>query len=106
MTPEISVVVPMRNEAPNVEQLYQELTSTLEAFGRPYEVLVIDDGSTDQTFALLAALQKKDPRLRVIRFAGTSGRRRRLRPASSTRAAATSSRRTATCRTIPGTFRR
>jgi glycosyltransferase involved in cell wall biosynthesis len=68
MTPEISVVVPMRNEAPNVEQLYQELTSTLEAFGRPYEVLVIDDGSTDQTFALLAALQKKDPRLRVIRF--------------------------------------
>jgi glycosyltransferase involved in cell wall biosynthesis len=58
----------MRNEAPNVEQLYQELTTSLEAFGRPYEVLAIDDGSTDQTFPLLAALQKKDCRLRVIRF--------------------------------------
>lgn len=68
MTPEISVVVPMRNEAPNVEQLYRELTTTLEGFGRSYEVLAIDDGSTDQTFALLAALQKKDARLRVIRF--------------------------------------
>ncbi|HEY0875255.1 MAG TPA: glycosyltransferase family 2 protein [Vicinamibacterales bacterium] len=68
MTPEISVVVPMRNEAPNIGQLYQELTTTLEAFGRPYEVLAIDDGSTDETFPLLAALQKKDCRLRVIRF--------------------------------------
>jgi glycosyltransferase involved in cell wall biosynthesis len=68
MTPEISVVVPMRNEAPNVEQLYRELTTTLEGFGRPYEVLAIDDGSTDQTFPLLARLQKTDCRLRVIRF--------------------------------------
>jgi glycosyltransferase involved in cell wall biosynthesis len=68
MTPEISVVVPMRNEAPNVEQLYHELTTTLEGFGRAYEVLAVDDGSTDKTFPLLAELQKKDSRLRVIRF--------------------------------------
>ena len=38
------------------------------AFGRPYEILAIDDGSTDDTFAQLAALQSQDPRLRVIRF--------------------------------------
>ena len=68
MRPEISVVVPMRNEAPNVEQLYGELTTTLDAFGRPFEVLAIDDGSTDDTFARLAALQARDGRLRVIRF--------------------------------------
>lgn len=66
--PEISVVVPMRNESPNVRKLYQELTSTLEAFGRPYEILAIDDGSTDDTFQLLAGLQASDPRLRVVRF--------------------------------------
>ena len=36
MTPEISVVVPMRNESPNVAKLYEELTTTLEAFKRPY----------------------------------------------------------------------
>jgi glycosyltransferase involved in cell wall biosynthesis len=68
MTPEISVVVPMRNEAPNVEQLCSELTAALEAFGRPYEIIAIDDGSTDATFELLARLQARDSRLRVIRF--------------------------------------
>ena len=68
MLPEISVVVPMRNESPNVAELYRELTDTLVAFGRPYEILAIDDGSTDDTFAQLAALQAADPRLRVIRF--------------------------------------
>jgi glycosyltransferase involved in cell wall biosynthesis len=68
MRPEISVVVPMRNESRNVEPLYRELTTTLEAFGRPYEILAIDDGSIDDTFRLLAGLQAADPRLRVIRF--------------------------------------
>ena len=68
MTPEISVVIPMRNESASVAELYQELTSVLEGFARPYEIIAIDDGSTDDTFARLAALQSLDPRLRVIRF--------------------------------------
>jgi glycosyltransferase involved in cell wall biosynthesis len=58
----------MRNEAPNVDKLYQELTAALDAFGRTYEIIVIDDGSTDETFALLAARQAEDDRLRVIQF--------------------------------------
>jgi glycosyltransferase involved in cell wall biosynthesis len=65
---DISVVVPMRNEAPNVDQLYRELTSTLEALGRPFEIIAIDDGSTDETFQLLADRQARDHRLRIIRF--------------------------------------
>jgi glycosyltransferase involved in cell wall biosynthesis len=68
MGPEISVVVPMRNESPNVAELHAELTTVLDGFGRPYEILAIDDGSTDDTFAKLAALQRRNPRLRVIRF--------------------------------------
>ena len=68
MTPDITVVVPMRNESPNVAELYRELTATLTAFGRPYEIIAIDDGSTDDTFELLAKLQAEDARLRVIRF--------------------------------------
>jgi len=68
MTPEISVVVPMRNESPNIAELYRELTGVLTAFGRPYEILAIDDGSTDDTFAQLAMLQSQDSRLRVIQF--------------------------------------
>jgi len=58
----------MRNESPNVAELYRELTSTLTSFGRPYEIIVIDDGSTDDTFDLLRALHAWDSKLRVIRF--------------------------------------
>jgi glycosyltransferase involved in cell wall biosynthesis len=68
MAPEISVVVPMRNESPNVEQLYRDVTASLSACGRSYELVAIDDGSRDDTFARLAALQERDPRVRVIRF--------------------------------------
>src|SRR5215203_5534091 len=68
MSPEISVVIPVRNEALNVPALYDELTTTLEGFGHRYEIILIDDGSTDQTFELLADLQARDPRLRIIRF--------------------------------------
>jgi glycosyltransferase involved in cell wall biosynthesis len=68
MLPEISVVVPMRNESLNVAGVYEELTTVLAAFGRPYEILVIDDGSTDDTFAKLADLQRRDGHVRVIRF--------------------------------------
>jgi glycosyltransferase involved in cell wall biosynthesis len=65
---DISVVVPMKNEAPNVDELFRELTAALEACGRPYEIVAVDDGSTDETFARLAQLQAADFRLRVIRF--------------------------------------
>jgi glycosyltransferase involved in cell wall biosynthesis len=68
MTPEISVVIPIHNESPNIRPLYDELMETLGASGRRFEVIVIDDGSTDDSFAQLAALQAADPRLRVIRF--------------------------------------
>ncbi len=68
MTPELSVVVPIRNEAPALEELCRELTQTLTAWGRSYELLIVDDGSTDESFEILTKLQAADPRLRVIRF--------------------------------------
>lgn len=68
MTPELSIVVPVLNESPNIKQLYDELTTTLVGGGRSYEIIVIDDGSTDDTFAQLSALQSRDPHLRVIQF--------------------------------------
>jgi len=66
--PELSIVIPVRNESPNIETLYGELTDTLSSFGRPYEIIVIEDGSSDDTFDVLAKLQSRDPRLRIIRF--------------------------------------
>jgi len=65
---DLSVVIPIRNEAESLDALYREMTEALEHWGRPYEVLVIDDGSTDQSFAILARLQAADPRWRIIRF--------------------------------------
>lgn len=63
----------MRNESPNVEGFYREVTSSLTQFGRSYEIVAIDDGSRDDTFELLARIQAKDPRVRVIRFRRTFG---------------------------------
>ena len=68
MTPELSIVIPVRNESPNIKPLYDELTTTLVRGGRSYEIIIIDDGSTDDTFDQLAELQSRDPHLRIIRF--------------------------------------
>jgi glycosyltransferase involved in cell wall biosynthesis len=68
LSPELSIVIPVRNEAPSLAELYRELTSTLADCGRSYEILIVDDGSTDESFAMLSRLQALDPRLRVIRF--------------------------------------
>jgi glycosyltransferase involved in cell wall biosynthesis len=68
MAPELSIVIPVHNESPNIKELYEELTQTLGQYGRSYELLMVDDGSTDDTFEKLAALQARDSRMRVIRF--------------------------------------
>ncbi len=68
MNPDLSVVIPIRNEAPALVELHRELTETLGACGRSYEIIIIDDGSTDDGFEILARLQAADPRLRVIRL--------------------------------------
>ena len=65
---DLSIVIPVRNEAPSLQQLHEELTTTLTSWGRPYEIIIVDDGSTDDSFAVLTRLQAVDPRLRVIRF--------------------------------------
>ena len=65
---DLSVVIPVYNEAENLEALCREFTETLGAWGRSFEVILIDDGSTDGSFEILRRLQTGDPRLRVIQF--------------------------------------
>lgn len=73
MSPDISVVIPLRDEALNVAALHEELTGVLAALGRDYEIILVDDGSEDDTFARLAAIQARDPRVRVIQFTRNFG---------------------------------
>src|SRR5712691_4710736 len=68
MNPDLTVIVPIHNEAPSLNELHQELTETLGLWGRPYEIIIVDDGSTDEGFKILVRLQADDPRLRVIRL--------------------------------------
>ncbi|NOZ27397.1 MAG: glycosyltransferase family 2 protein [Chloroflexi bacterium] len=67
-SPEISVVIPLYNEAENIPELYRQLTKALESMGRPYEIIIADDGSTDGSFQALAEIHERDPRVKVIRF--------------------------------------
>ena len=65
--PEISVVVPLLNEQDNIGPLYQQITEVMSGiFG--YEIIFIDDGSSDNSMEVLAGLQKNDTRVRIICF--------------------------------------
>jgi glycosyltransferase involved in cell wall biosynthesis len=64
----LSVVIPVLNEAQNLDALHRELTTALESTRQSYELIVVDDGSTDASFEVLRRLHELDPRLRVIRF--------------------------------------
>jgi glycosyltransferase involved in cell wall biosynthesis len=66
--PYVSVVIPVLDEAENVRELHRELTASLESFGKPYEILMVDDGSTDATLARLLEIEAADPRVRVLRL--------------------------------------
>jgi len=68
-----SVVVPAHNEAENLPQLAADLRETMQSLGRSYEIIVIDDGSTDDTASVLRELQELDCRLRYVRLDGNYG---------------------------------
>lgn len=65
---DLSIIIPLYNEAENVQPLYDELSAVLKEIGQPYEVIVIDDGSRDNSFARLTEIHQRDPRWRIIRF--------------------------------------
>jgi glycosyltransferase involved in cell wall biosynthesis len=73
VTPEISVVVPLRDEEHNVKLLHEEFTAAIERLGVPYELILIDDGSVDGTFARLGEAYAIDPHVRIIQFTRNFG---------------------------------
>jgi glycosyltransferase involved in cell wall biosynthesis len=63
-----SVVVPLYNEEESVDRLHQEIHEAATALALEYEIVYVDDGSSDGTFERLRAIRARDPRVRVVRF--------------------------------------
>jgi glycosyltransferase involved in cell wall biosynthesis len=64
----LSVVIPIKDERDNLAPLHERLCQALDPLGLAYEVIVVDDGSTDGSFPLLEQLARSDPRLKVVRL--------------------------------------
>ena len=65
---EYSVVLPVYNEQDNVIPLYRELTPVMLGLQKPYEIIFVDDGSTDRTFEALQYVAKMDKRVKIVKF--------------------------------------
>lgn len=69
----ISIVIPAYNEAENIGELYDELIGVLDKMGHEYEVIFVDDGSTDGSFGVLSDMCKRSKHLKTIRLRRNSG---------------------------------
>lgn len=72
--PEISVLVPVLNEAGTVAELAAQVAEVIEGLGRSFEIVFVDDGSTDRTAAHLRAAHERDPRVKLVRLRRNFGK--------------------------------
>ena len=72
-TPDLSLVIPVYNERDNLSILHREITGALRAFENTYEILFVDDGSSDGSDSVLRQLRATDPHVRVLTFARNAG---------------------------------
>lgn len=71
--PAVSIVIPVYNEEESLRPLWDATKPVLESLGRPWEVIFVDDGSTDRSWEILRALRDGEPRIRVLRLRRNSG---------------------------------
>lgn len=71
---ELSVVIPVYNEGENLNSLYNQLKSVLESLGKTYEIILVDDGSTDSSFSILKKLHGQDHNVKVIQLRRNFGK--------------------------------
>ena len=70
----ISVIIPLYNEKESLVILYDELAPPLTSYSRDYELIFVDDGSTDGSVEVLKELQQRDPRIRIVRLRRNFGK--------------------------------
>jgi glycosyltransferase involved in cell wall biosynthesis len=64
----LSVIIPIYNEEKNVEPLHEELRGVLDGLRRPYEIVYVDDGSSDESFVKLRAIAESDAQVQLVQF--------------------------------------
>ncbi len=64
----LSIAIPLYNEEKNIQPLYERLVAVLEPLGKPFEIVLVNDGSGDGTESTLDALARTDPRVKVVHF--------------------------------------
>ncbi|MGQ9657197.1 MAG: glycosyltransferase, partial [Fimbriimonadales bacterium] len=72
--PRLSVVIPAYNEASRIERTLQRVVEYLDARGEPYEVLVVSDGSSDDTEAIVQRLAQHAPQIRLLAYQPNRGK--------------------------------
>jgi dolichol-phosphate mannosyltransferase len=77
--PYLSVIIPMFNEEANVRSTIDRVEATLTSLGKPFEILPVNDGSTDSTLKELDEIASKNPRVRVVSYWKNGGRGKALR---------------------------
>jgi len=70
---EISVVIPTYNEEKNLPELADRITKVLDAYGQPYEIVFVEDGSSDNSFGTLKEIKKRNGHLKIVRFSRNFG---------------------------------
>lgn len=71
--PVFSVVAPVYNEEETVPHFYQRVVSVMESLGEPFEIVLVNDGSRDGSNRVMAEIQQRDPRVRVVEFSRNFG---------------------------------
>jgi glycosyltransferase involved in cell wall biosynthesis len=71
---ELSIIIPVFNEEGNIELLYGRLHKILERINKKYEIILVDDGSTDSTHEKMVQIQKRTPTVRIIKFRRNFGK--------------------------------
>ena len=71
---DLSIIIPLNNEEDNIVPLYQKLYEQLLLIQRSYEIIIVDDGSTDSTFEKITQLHTQDPSIKIIKFRKNFGK--------------------------------
>ena len=71
----VSIIIPLHNEEQSVPYLYRSIVAVMEPLGRSFEILFVDDGSNDATFARALEIAESDKRLRIIKFRRNFGQK-------------------------------